>query len=321
MARSLRIEYPGAFYHVINRGHRQEAIVLDDLDRQRFLFYLENMAGQFRVLIHSYCLMANHYHVILETPDGNLSRAVQWLNVSYATYYNRRHRCVGHLFQGRFKAILVEAGTYLEALSRYIHLNPVRAGLASQAWEYPWSSCRHFVESGKVPAWLEVNRVLVGFGRTTTVARRRYVAYLSEPDVKNPFDDVVGGSLLGGKPFLQWVKDTFLAARREDREIPDLKTLRPRPSVEAIIDAVAERLGVSPEQILTRGRKCNRARDIALYLSRELSGLTCQELGRRFGGLSGAAVTIRHHLVSRRLAEDRRLRQDISQIRTRLGNS
>jgi len=321
MARPLRIEYPGAFYHVINRGHRQEAIVLDDQDRQRFLSDLERMAGRFHVLIHSYCLMTNHYHIILETPEGNLSRAVQWLNVSYATYYNRRHRCVGHLFQGRFKAILVDAGTYLEALSRYIHLNPVRAGLASHAWGYPWSSCRHFVESRKAPAWLEVNRILAGFGRTGTVARQRYAAYLSEPDATNPFDDVAGGSLLGSKSFVQWVKDTFLSAGRRDQEIPDLKTLKPRPPVEAIVRAVAERLRVSLEQILTRGRKRNRARDITIYLSRELSGLSCQELGRRFGGLSGAAITMRHNLVVRQMAKDRRLTEDISHVRRRLMNN
>jgi len=321
MARPLRIEYPGAFYHVINRGHRQEAIVLDDQDRQRFLSDLERMAGRFHVLIHSYCLMTNHYHLILETPEGNLRRAVQWLNVSYATYYNRRHRYAGHLFQGRLKAILVDAGTYLEALSRYIHLNPVHAGLASPAWEYPWSSCRHFVESRKAPAWLEVNRILAGFGRTGTVARQRYAAYLSEPDATNPSDDMVGGSLLGSKSFVQWVKDTFLSASRRDQEIPDLKTLKPRAPVEAIVHAVAERLRVSSERILTRGRKRNRARDITIYLSRELSGLSCQELGRRFGGLSGAAITMRHNLVVRQMAKDRRLTEDISHARRRLMNN
>ncbi len=321
MARPLRIEYPGAFYHVINRGHRQEAIVLDDRDRQRFLSDLEIMAGRFHVRIHCYCLMTNHYHLILETAEGNLSRAVQWLNVSYATYHNRRHQCAGHLFQGRFKAILVEAGTYLEVLSRYIHLNPIRAGLASPAWAYPWSSCRYFVDAPKVPAWLEVNRILAGFGRTGTVARRHYAAYLSEPDATNPFADVVGGSLLGSKSFIQWVKDTFLSAGRRDREIPDLKTLKPRPPVEAIIRAVAEGLRATPERILTRGRKCNRARDIAIYLSRELSGLSCQELGRRFGGLSGAAITMRHNLVGRQMVKDRRLMKDVSQVRKRLTNS
>ena len=321
MTRPLRIEYPGAFYHVINRGHRQEPIVRDSRDRERFLHDLERMAGQFHVLIHGYCLMTNHYHVILETPAGNLSRAVQWLNVSYATYFNRRHECVGHLFQGRFKAILVDAGTYLEALSRYVHLNPVRAGLASRAGDYEWSSCRYFVGAGRIPPWLEVDRILAGFGRTKRVAQRRYAAYLSEPEATNPFDEVVGGSLLGAKPFLQWVKDTFLSARRADPEIPDLKILAPRPSWEAIVRAVTEALRVSRVQILTRGRKRNHARDIAIYLSRELSGLSCQELGRHFGGLSGAAITMRHHHVLHQMANDRHLMQDISHIRRRLANN
>ncbi len=279
------------------------------------------MAGQFHVLVHGYCLMTNHYHLLLETPDGNLSRAVQWLNVSYATYYNRRHQWVGHLFQGRFKAILVDAGTYLEALSRYIHLNPVRAGLASRAWEYPWSSCRHFVRSGNVPPWLEVNRILGGFGRTGAVARRRYEAYLSEPEAKNPLDKVIRGSLLGSESFVQWIKDTFLSTRRRDREIPDLKVLSPRPPVEAIIREVAAKWRVSPEQILRRGRKRNRARDVAIYLSRELSGLSCQELGHHFGGLSGAAITMRHKQVLNRIAKDRCLMQGIAQVRRKLVNS
>ena len=113
MARPLRIEYHGAFYHVINRGHRQEPIVKDERDKERFISCPSRMARQFNVLVHSYCLMTNHYHLILETSEGNLSRALQWLNVSYAAYYNRRHHYVGHLFQGRFKAVIVDAGEYL----------------------------------------------------------------------------------------------------------------------------------------------------------------------------------------------------------------
>ena len=321
MARPLRIEYPGAFYHVINRGHRQEAIVLDDRDRQRFLHDLERMVGQFRVLVHSYCLMTNHYHLILETPDGNLSRAVQWLNVSYATYYNRRHQCAGHLFQGRFKAILVDASAYLEALSRYIHLNPVHGGLASRAWEYPWSSCRHFVQPGEVPAWLEVNRILAGFGRTGTVARRRYAAYLSEAHAANPFDDVVGGSLLGPRSFIQWVKSTFLSARR-----PRRGDSRPQNAPAAAVGG-----GDCPRgrgEVADHSRADSDARsqtqprrDVAIYLSRELSGLSCQELGQRFGGLSGAAITMRHSFVLREMAKDRRLTADIAHIRRSLANS
>ena len=321
MARPLRIEYPGAFYHVTNRGHRQEPIVMDERDKERFISCLERMAKQFYVLVHSYCLMTNHYHLILETPEGNLSRAVQWLNVSYATYYNRRHNYAGHLFQGRFKAVLVDAGEYLEVLSRYIHLNPVRAGIESYAWDYAWSSCRYFVGPRKAPDWLEVNRILEGFSRSRRVARQRYAAYLSEENQANPFDDVVGGSLLGSRHFSEWVRGTFLSERKTDREIPQLKELKPRPEVEMIVEEVAKHFNVAPEHILVSGRKRNIGRDVAIYLSRELSSMSGRHLGRYFGGVSGANITMRFNGIAHSLKKDRKLIKDIKYLRNKITNS
>jgi putative transposase len=320
MARPLRIEYPGAFYHVINRGHRHEPIVTDDRDKERFISYLSRMAGQFNVLVHSYCLMTNHYHLIIETPEGNLSRTMQWLNVSYAGYYNRRYHYAGHLFQGRFKAVLVDAGEYLEALSRYIHLNPVRAGVASCAWDYAWSSCHYFVGSQRSPAWLEINRILSGFGRSRKLAKRRYAAYLSEADQANPFDDVVGGSLLGSKNFIQWVGSTFLSAKKIDQEIPQLKELKPRPDAETIVEEVAKHFKVPAGRILTKGRKRNVERDVAVYLSRGLSGLSCQALGRHFGGVSGAGITMQFNRVARSLQKDHKLAENIKLLCNKLTN-
>ena len=121
MARPLRVEFPGAFYHVVNRGNAGEAIFRSDRDREKFLEYLGTTVERFGIKVHTYCLMTNHYHFLIETPEANLSRAVQWLNVSYAAYFNRRRQRCGHLFQGRFKSILVDADTYLKHLSRYIH--------------------------------------------------------------------------------------------------------------------------------------------------------------------------------------------------------
>ena len=118
--------------------------------------------------------------------------------------------------------MLVDAGEYLEALSRYIHLNPVRAGIEHYAWDYPWSSCRYFVGSQRPPDWLEVNRILAGFSRNRRVARQRYEAYLSEADQVNPFEDLVGGSLLGPELFIEWIKNTFLSGKKTYREIPQL---------------------------------------------------------------------------------------------------
>ncbi|HNS19657.1 MAG TPA: transposase [Sedimentisphaerales bacterium] len=321
MARPLRIEYPGAFYHVMNRGQRQEPIVLDRRDRERFVSDLGRLSGRFHVLIHGYCLMTNHYHLILETPEGNLSRAVQWLNVAYAAYYNRRHQCSGHVFQGRFKSVLVDATAYLEALSRYLHLNPVRAGLVSCAWDYEWSSCRCFVGHAPVPAWLEVDRILGGFSVRKKAAQRRYAAYLSEADVSNPLAEAAASSVLGNQVFLRWVKDTFLSARSADPEIPELKRIRHGPSVAAIVSAVAKAWQVDAKQIVTPGRKRNHARDVAIYLCREMSGLPCRELGRRFGGISGAAITLQHDRLAQRMAKDSALTEAVTQIRTELAKS
>ena len=294
---------------------------MDERDKERFLFYLARMTRQFAVLVHSYCLMTNHYHLILETPEGNLSRAMQWMNVSYATYYNRRHNYAGHLFQGRFKAILMDAGEYLEALSRYIHLNPVRAGIESYAWDYAWSSCRYFVGSRNAPDWLEVNRILGSFGRSRRLARRRYTAYLSEESQVNPFDDVVGSSLLGSGHFIEWVRSTFLSERKTDREIPQLKELKPHPEVEMIVEEVAKHFSVTPEHILVSGLKRNTGRDVAIYLSRELSCISGRHLGRYFGGVSGANITMRFNSIEHSLKKDRRLAGDIMLLRNKITNS
>jgi len=131
MARPLRIEYPGAFYHVINRGNEDEDIYRSVRDRRKFLEYVEDAVCRYSLSNHSYCLMPNHYHLLIEAHEANLSKSIQWLNVSYATYFNNKYQRSGHLFQGRFKSLLVDADEYLKELSRYIHLNPVRANLVS----------------------------------------------------------------------------------------------------------------------------------------------------------------------------------------------
>lgn len=140
MARPARIEYEGAFYHVMNRGNRREDIFLDDNDRQKFYEILGNIEKRYGIIIYVYVLMSNHYHLLLETPFANLSRAIQRLNGDYALYFSRRHKSPGHIFQGRYKAMLVEKDAYLLELSRYIHLNPLRAGVVRRPEEYRWSS-------------------------------------------------------------------------------------------------------------------------------------------------------------------------------------
>jgi len=138
MARPLRIEYAGALYHVTSRGDGREDIYLDDEDRELFLRVLGEVCDLFNWSVHAWCLMTNHYHLLVETPDSNLSKGMRYLNGVYTQRFNRKHSRVGHVFQGRYKAILVEKDAYLQELSRYIILNPVRAGMVESAEQWEW---------------------------------------------------------------------------------------------------------------------------------------------------------------------------------------
>ncbi|MDA3902779.1 MAG: transposase, partial [Desulfuromusa sp.] len=140
MSRQLRIVYPGAYYHVTSRGNERKDVFKSQRDREKFLEYLTSATERYGAVVHAFCLMSNHYHLLLETPEGNLSQIMRHINGAYTTYFNMKRKRSGHLFQGRFKAILIEADEYLTELSRYIHLNPVRAGIVEKPEQYKWSS-------------------------------------------------------------------------------------------------------------------------------------------------------------------------------------
>lgn len=323
MARPLRVEYPGAYYHLINRGNAGENIFDRDGDKEKFLQYLNKAVGRFSIIIHTYCLMANHYHLLVETTQQNLSVAIQWLNASYAAYYNRKHRRSGHLFQGRYKAILIDADEYLRQLSRYIHLNPVRAKIVTKPAEYPWSSYSAFIGRMKGSDWLETRWLLAYFGRKRKEAIKNYKNFVEEVDVEaleNPNKYVVGGFILGNTDFVSWVQDTFLSGRDDEEEIPQLKQLKPKVSLETILEAACDEVGCSEEQIREKGRKGNEAREIAIYLARDLTGSKCKDLGEFFGGISGAAITMIYNQVTSKICRDKRLKGKVNKIKGRIFN-
>ncbi len=206
MARPLRIEYPGAFYHVTSRGNRREAIYLDDGDRVQFLDCLCLTVERYGWRVHAYCLMNNHYHLLIETPDANLSRGMRQLNGVYTQKFNWLHGCVGHVFQGRYKAILVDKEAYLLELARYVVLNPVRAGLVPRAGDWPWSS--YLATAGYLapPPWLTVDWLRDVFsGDDRGAVYRRFVDAGVE-DTQSPLADGLasalnGGWVLGGEDF------------------------------------------------------------------------------------------------------------------------
>jgi REP element-mobilizing transposase RayT len=324
MSRPLRVEYAGAFYHVMNRGNAGDFLFQSKKERERFVECLENAVERFSLKIHAYCLMGNHYHLLIETIEPNLSRAMQWIQVSYAAYFNRKRNRVGHLFMGRFKSILIDADTYLLELSRYIHLNPVRAKLVENPADYTWSSYGAFIGKRKAPEWLETEWLLSQFGRTTRTAGKNYRDFVEGIEIEklvNPGRDLVGGFILGSSEFVGRVKEMYLSSQIEEKEIPQLKKLKPRIEVRAIIRAVADEFGCKEEDILLKGRKKNVPRDIAIYLARNLTGESGVNLGKRFGNITGAGITVRCANISKEMSKSPKVLKKINTLKNQIINN
>ncbi len=231
MARPLRIEYPGDLYHLTARGDGQEDIFQDDTDRLEFLSVLAAAVERFGWRLYAYCLMDNHYHLMVETPRANLSLGMRQLNGVYTQRFNRRHKRVGHVFQGRFKAIVVDKQTYLLELSRYVVLNPVRARMVRDPARYRWSSYRASAGLEASPAFLDAPALLAHFAETLPAARRRYAAFVAEGlRTPSPWERLQGQVLLGEQAFLRKIaprlKSTALA-----KEIPKAQRHAARPSL------------------------------------------------------------------------------------------
>lgn len=236
MARPLRLEFPGAIYHITSRGNARLPIFEDDQDRQRFLFILQEVVKRFNWLCHAYCLMDNHYHLVVETVDGNLSQGMRHFNGVYTQDFNRRHNRTGHVFQGRYKSILVERDSYLLELCRYVVLNPVRAGEVSQPGEYPWSSYRATAGLGKGAPFLSADWVLGQFGETRSEAQKRYRGFVLD-GMGGPslWEKLRAPSILGTEGFIEKIKPA-LEDKFHLREFPRRERLVFRPSLERLLE-------------------------------------------------------------------------------------
>lgn len=206
MSRPLRFEYPGALYHVTSRGERRADIFLADEDRLVWLSLLAEACKRFQFVVHAYCLMGNHYHLVVTTTAGRLAQGMRFLNATYSQYFNRKHRLVGHVFQGRYKAILCQRETYLQELARYVVLNPVRAGWVLHPLDWAWSSYRATVGMDDAPGWLDIATVLALFDAAQDAAIVAYKAFVMEGiGGRSPLKDVSCQLLLGDEVFCQGV--------------------------------------------------------------------------------------------------------------------
>ena len=325
MSRPLRIEFPGAFYHLTARGNERKPIYRDDGDRERFVKILAAACQRFRVRIHAYVLMDNHYHLLLQTLEANLQRAMRAVNGTYAQAFNRRYGRVGHLFQGRYKALLVERDSYLVILSRYVHLNPVRAGIVARAEDYVWSSAPDYV--GLRPAAPFVTRAdtLAHFGQPSVDAALRYRQFLQEGITgASPMRRVVAQTLLGEPAWIERMRiraNACAAARRDARgsgEVPAVRQLRRRPTLAELMVELASEIGADASDWIRPGRS-DTARRAAIYLAYTVCAIPQKQIGTTFG-VGRFAVSKLVTRVERRLARDQELAMLIRRLTDALQN-
>ena len=303
MARPLRVEFEGALYHLTGRGNARQRIFADQKDCAKFVQLLRESLQRYDVALHGYVLMGNHYHLIAETRRANLGRWMHWLTTAYSVYFNRRHRQVGHLFQGRYKSIVVEAEGYLLSLSRYVHLNPVRGKVVGRGnpverrrrlRNWRWSSYREYSGLAKAQPWVTQERVLGEIGGAAKARRLRYRRFVEEGllrEIENPLEAVRWQTALGREHFLQRLKDHVRSKGQAQREVPALQQLRGQPEARSILQCVARAYGCSEKKLLERGTRGNEARAVSMVLVWDCCGLSLEEMGELFGGAGYTAVS------------------------------
>jgi REP element-mobilizing transposase RayT len=321
LARALRIDHAGAWHHVMNRGAGRRLVFRTKRHRAAFLDLLGDLCETYRVAMHAYCLMPNHYHLLIQTPEGGLSRAMRHLDGVYTQRFNRLSRTDGSLFRGRFRSVLVDADAYLLQVSRYIHRNPVDAGLVQRAEQYEWSSYRHYLRDRGGPRWLETSFILGQFGEADQASRyRAFVESDGDAEVDRFYESPSPGPVLGRRAFRDEI-DRRLDVSAASREVPARDRVRAKPRFESILRAVAQTFQSAEADLVrrdpTRAPGGGLARGAVVHLSRRTAGYAMSEIAQRLGydsyaGASSAMRRVetemrRHSALRRRMQRAREL--------------
>ena len=312
MARPLRIEYPGALYHITSRGNEQKEIYRDGRDHEKFLSFLASAVERHGAVIHAWCLMTNHYHLVVETPEGNLSRIMKHINSSYTGYFNTKWNRAGHLLQGRYKAILVEADAYACELCRYISLNPVRAKMVESPEKYRWSSYRDYIQ-GTEPSWLTTAFILGYFGTKEGEARSSFSSYVHEligREYSSPLLRTVASCILGTEGFVSEIREKRLDGKESDRDLPALREL--------VRMTVPEGIRKTVNSFFPGNGRLGRMAGI--FLCHRFSGAKLKEIGAIYG-LSESGVSQASRRFEKAMEEDEDLRGKIERIKEELSLS
>jgi len=308
MARPLRIQGEGFYYHIIQRGTEKRDIFRSDWDKERFLKLLETAHSRYKAIIHSFVLMDNHYHLILETEKPNLSQIMHYIDTGYAVYHNLKYNRVGPLYQGRYKSIIIEHDDYLHYLSRYIHLNPVRAKVVNTPIEYKWSSYRYFVTHTPPPSCLNVAPILGMFGYKIKNSIKAYRSFV-EDNIGQETDiirkNTLKGFILGDIEFLKKIHDQFID-RKCDEEIPAIRQMA------SYLTPTLEYISALADKNIQNNVKLSKK--VKIYLARKYTSMSLKDIGRAFGGIRYANVSI----ITKRLEQKKNRHKKISKILARL---
>jgi len=320
MSRPLRIQYPDAWYHVMNRGRRGEEIFEGKKDYDAFIDLLKDIVEDYKVNIAAYCLMSNHYHLLIQTPEGNISRSMRHLNGVYTQRYNRFHHCDGQLFRGRYKCILVDADSYLLELVRYIHRNPLAVGMVEDLSKYTWSSHTGYLSGSKKWDWLHKNYVLSLFAKNKAESIRRYKQFVSKEtldEINQMFGRRNLPTVVGKTSFINKIKEKFFEKEIHE-EIPTSKSLA--PDVDRIIREVCKLYDINTNGLLiSRRGYFNEPRNVAIYLIRHLRGDKLKDVGEFFGISKNSTISSVDRRLKREMIKNKRMKKTVEKLKLTLG--
>ncbi len=314
MSRPWRIEFKGALYHVLSRGNEQKDIFWDDEDRNCFIRIMGEMSDRFDVNIFAYVLMDNQYHILFRTNIPNLSKAMQWLGVTYTRRFNNRHARSGHLFQGRFKSLILENDAYLVRLSCYIHRNPLRAGIVKRLIDHKWSSYPAYAYNRKYPEWLKTDTVLSQLGTDNPQLSYRKKVQRYSKEEASLFEELRYGLFFGTVGFADRLKSRFL--KEVHPELPHQIMLLKKHEPEKLLRGLSDVLGCDLESFresLRIPEKDKAARDLMIYFLWQTGLFTNQKISELFG-LSYSSVSRRVGIFREKLRVDKTFKKEYDEI-------
>ncbi len=317
MSRPLRIEYARAWYHVMNRGRRSEEIFFKKKDYHIFVELLLEASDLWTVNIAAFCLMSNHYHLLINTPKGNLSRFMRHVNGVYTQRFNKINSCEGQLFKGRYKSILVEGDSYLMQLLRYIHRNPLRAKLVKHIDDFEWSSHLGYISKSKDWNWLYKDFMLSIFSNNKKNQLVTYKKFMGQEDKKEIIKLLEGKrwpSFFGSDEFVLSMKEKYYQEKR-DKEIPESSILS--PDLDHIMDVVCKHYNIPRKSLcIDKRRSFNEPRDVAIYLSRSLRNNTLEQLGKDYFLNAHSSVSTVLRGIKKGMEKDTVFRQKVEELKS-----